>query len=728
MKRAVYLLPLALSYTVVQKPYQLGSAKFSLGLFQIYDLAYRQMGYVFRSLSIAIRFPLFGHQRIICFVDRRLAFVIILYFFSLNGILAQGEISAEHRAINSLKQRLALAEDDSSRIMIMDGLGFNYEPINTDSSLKYSYAALALARQKKFAWGEARLLASLTGVLTQQGKFADAFDVVFQSLKIAEYNNLPHATARAYRRLSWIYDELGNYPKAIEYGLRALKVDELNEFWPSAAIDHVSLAGGYYRNNNLDSAHRHLEIAFQQKDMLKNELRWAYEIAGDIEKDRSKYDQALAYYRAGSAISQQISDFRGLTQFNTAISSIYIKRGKLDSAQYYALKGLEYAQQVSFKKGIVLSGTLLSELYDSIQPVLALKYFKLAAGAKDSLYGATHIMTIQNQISREQARQNELEAAQLSYRNRLNLYGLLGGFAVLFIIVFFLYRNNKQKQNANIILGHQKNQLEVTLKELKSTQSQLIQSEKMASLGELTAGIAHEIQNPLNFVNNFSEVSNELIAELKSEKTKGERDEALEDEILNDISQNLEKINHHGKRAADIVKGMLQHSRTSSGQKELTDLNALADEYLRLTYHGFRAKDKSFTADFKDDLDPSLPKVSVIPQDIARVLLNLINNAFYAVSEKSKKGISGYLPTVTLKTKKRDNLIEIRVKDNADGIPDGIVNKIFQPFFTTKPTGQGTGLGLSLSYDIITKGHNGTLEVDTTEGVGSEFIIQLPIV
>jgi signal transduction histidine kinase len=221
-----------------------------------------------------------------------------------------------------------------------------------------------------------------------------------------------------------------------------------------------------------------------------------------------------------------------------------------------------------------------------------------------------------------------------------------------------------------------------------------------------------------------------MIEELKAErlKVKAERDEGLEEELLNDINENLQKIHHHGQRASGIVKGMLEHSRSSSGVKEPTDINALADEYLRLAYHGLRAKDKSFNADFKTELDESLPKINVIPQDIGRVLLNLINNAFYVVSEKARKGIPDYKPTVLVKTKKKDNQIEIRVKDNADGIPDGIVNKIFQPFFTTKPTGQGTGLGLSLSYDIVTKGHNGTLEVDTTPGVGSEFIIQLPIV
>jgi two-component system, NtrC family, sensor kinase len=273
--------------------------------------------------------------------------------------------------------------------------------------------------------------------------------------------------------------------------------------------------------------------------------------------------------------------------------------------------------------------------------------------------------------------------------------------------------------------------LQKSLEELKSTQTQLIQSEKMASLGELTAGIAHEIQNPLNFVNNFSEVSNELIDEMNTELDKGDITEAKA--IAADVKQNLEKINHHGKRAADIVKGMLQHSRISSGQKELTDINALCDEYLRLAYHGLRAKDKSFNAKFETSFDESIGKLNIIPQDMGRVILNLINNAFYAVSEKAKQNIEGYEPTVTVSTKKENNSVIISVADNGNGIPASIKEKIFQPFFTTKPTGQGTGLGLSLSYDIV-KAHGGELKVGTRDGEarpddpvgrGSEFVISL---
>ncbi|HRI22194.1 MAG TPA: ATP-binding protein, partial [Panacibacter sp.] len=259
--------------------------------------------------------------------------------------------------------------------------------------------------------------------------------------------------------------------------------------------------------------------------------------------------------------------------------------------------------------------------------------------------------------------------------------------------------------------------------ELKSTQSQLIQSEKMASLGELTAGIAHEIQNPLNFVNNFSEVNKEMIAELKEEIDKGNYDEVKI--IADDIEANEEKINHHGKRADAIVKGMLQHSRTSTGKKEPADINALCDEYLRLAYHGLRAKEKDFNATMKKEFDEAIGNINLIPQDIGRVLLNLYNNAFYAVSEKKKQQTENYEPTVSVKTKKLDGKIEISVKDNGNGIPQKVVDKIFQPFFTTKPTGQGTGLGLSLSYDII-KAHGGEIKVETKEGEGTTFIIQLP--
>ena len=319
------------------------------------------------------------------------------------------------------------------------------------------------------------------------------------------------------------------------------------------------------------------------------------------------------------------------------------------------------------------------------------------------------------------------------------------------ITAFKLDRTEKVKRTTAILLEETIEELEQkrkgieetytalqkTLEDLKATQTQLIQSEKMASLGELTAGIAHEIQNPLNFVNNFSEVSSELIAEMKEELLKGNYEDVIA--IADDVIQNLEKILHHGKRADAIVKGMLQHSRSSSAVKEPTDINALCDEYLRLSYHGLRAKDKSFNATMKTDFDNSLGNINIIPQDIGRVILNLLTNAFYAVDEKKtlrhfdklSAGLAHvethYEPTVSIITKKKNGKVEIKVTDNGNGIPEKVLDKIFQPFFTTKPTGQGTGLGLSLSYDIVTKGHGGELKVETKENEGSTFTIILPL-
>lgn len=309
------------------------------------------------------------------------------------------------------------------------------------------------------------------------------------------------------------------------------------------------------------------------------------------------------------------------------------------------------------------------------------------------------------------------EMFDVSVRQSYLNQGIIGTMLCLFVIIFVI---DKDKDEAF-------HDLFANNETLKATQNQLIQKEKLASLGELTAGIAHEIQNPLNFVNNFSELSVSIAQELKEEMNRTDVDTEYVAELLVDLTSNQEKINHHGKRASGIVKGMLEHSRTSTGVKELCDINILADEYLRLSYHGLRAKDKTFVADFKTNFDENLPKINAIPQDLGRVLLNLFNNAFYAVNQRSKLGASPYAPAVSISIQNIDNQIIIKIKDNGTGMPESVKEKIFQPFFTTKPTGEGTGLGLSLSYDIITKGHNGTLEVNSTEGEGTEFVISLPI-
>jgi len=429
---------------------------------------------------------------------------------------------------------------------------------------------------------------------------------------------------------------------------------------------------------------------------------------------------ALQYYHEGLRSSIEQNNLTVIAINYSSLVGYFLTDRQKDSSLYYAKRELEVLQAMGSKD----IGPVYADLYQSYKLSenidSAYKYQGLALAAQDSSYKVTtqNLADFQKLSSKEQLRSQELEKEKAAYQEKIRTYGLLAGTAIFLIIALILYRNNRQKHKANVVL-------ESTLSNLKSTQNQLIQSEKMASLGELTAGIAHEIQNPLNFVNNFSEVNKEMIGELKDELKSGNVDEALA--IANDIEQNEEKINHHGKRADFIVKGMLQHSRTSTGERQLTNMNVLADEFFKLSYQGLRAKDKDFNAELVTHFDPNLPKADVVQQDMGRVMLNLFNNAFYAVNQKSKTAGANYKPEVSVTTTLKNGHVVIIVKDNGIGIPDAIKEKIMQPFFTTKPTGEGTGLGLSLTYDMVVKGHKGSIAVAGKEGEGSAFTISLPI-
>jgi signal transduction histidine kinase len=394
-----------------------------------------------------------------------------------------------------------------------------------------------------------------------------------------------------------------------------------------------------------------------------------------------------------------------------------------DSCRLFAQQALDISQRIKYAKGIMRASELLSQVYEKTNPYKAINYLRLSMSVKDSLYSKGRINQVNSIAFNDELRRLDAIAAEKAARNRFRMWSLAGGMFTLLITGILLWRNIQHRTKANLLLQKEKQTVEKTLEELKATQAQLVQREKMASLGELTAGIAHEIQNPLNFVNNFSEVNLELVEELQKEAA-GMSEEVVDLAAI--IKENEQKIHHHGKRADAIVKSMLQHSSVSSGEKQPSDINALADEYLRISYHGLRAKDKSFEARLQTDFDKSIGKVSIIPQEISRVLLNFYNNAFYTVHEKKKKENGLYEPVVQVRTKKVDGRIEITVKDNGEGKPENILDKIFQPFFTTKPTGEGTGLGLSLSYDII-KAHGGDIQVKTLAGEGSAFIIQLPL-
>ena len=668
-------------------------------------------------------------------------FLHIIFLIGLHSIcFSQNEVESNSlgiRAIDSNQHLLVLAKNDSGRLLALDRIAFYYEPLNVDSSLHYYNEALLLAEKKSNSWAKARLLGGLSGVMIHQGKYAEAFELLFTSLKLAQERNSAYDIARSNRRLSYVYYELQNYPKTISYLLAAMKVDSANNYQSKVAIDRYGLADAYEKMNKLDSAEYHLKFAIEQENLNKDLNQNISEIDGHIKQKKGNDSAALLSYRKGFDEAQINNDLVSSSRICADISALYKKLNRKDSAILYALKGFNYAAEVSFREGTMLNSNLLAQLYDSTQPALALKYYKTGAAARDSLFGLSNTQAIQNLVAKEDAKQKELDDSKLAYQNKLKLYGLLAGLGILLVIAFTLYRNNRHRKKANILLQEQKEKIENTLSELKSTQQQLIQSEKMASLGQLTAGIAHEIQNPLNFVNNFSEVSNELMDEMKVELSKGNYEDA--NAIADGIKQNLEKINHHGKRAGEIVKGMLQHSRSSVGVKEPTDINALCDEYLKLSYYGLRAKDKSFNAILNTDFDITIGKINIIPQDIGKVLLNLYNNAFYACTVHSRSTVNeslsaqssqlsaNYEPTVSVTTKKTGDHVLITVSDNGNGIPLNIIDKIFQPFFTTKPTGQGTGLGLSLSYDIV-KANGGEIKVETMAGKGTSFLISLSIV
>jgi signal transduction histidine kinase len=448
---------------------------------------------------------------------------------------------------------------------------------------------------------------------------------------------------------------------------------------------------------------------------------------GNIEMKKGHKSQALQFYHMGVSEASAQNNQTTLVNLYLKLTQFYQAENDKDSSIFYAVTMLRTFNTLGQATNSTMNiGVAYENLYRSYklsgQLDSAFKYVSLAVVAKDSIYNnrIASLAQFQSLSLREQLRLQDLEKEKVLYQSRVRTYALLGGLGVFLVIALILYRNNWQKHKANKVL-------ERTLTNLKTTQAQLIQSEKMASLGELTAGIAHEIQNPLNFVNNFSEVSVELLEELKEEAQHGNTQEVIA--IAGDLTENLSKISHHGKRADGIVKGMLEHSRVGTGEKQPTDLNALADEFLKLSYHGLRAKDKSFNSEMVTHFDADLPKVTVIQQDFGRVLLNLFNNAFYAVNQKQKTAGLDYRPEISVTTSTENGLVVIKVKDNGIGIPGAIKEKIMQPFFTTKPTGEGTGLGLSLSYDIVVKGHGGSIKADSVEGEGegSEFIITIPI-
>jgi signal transduction histidine kinase len=632
---------------------------------------------------------------------------------------------AQQARRDSLLVVLSKAKRDTTKVNLLFQLGESYGFNNPDSLFFYMNESMKLAQHINYLKGEIVCKRTLAHHWWLTGDYATAVKLNLQLLDYAKSQKDHFWETMAYTGLLNSYRDQGDYREALRYKDVLLKMVE--ELPVGLGVTNAMIGSVYYGMNELDSAHFYLQKALSYPHTIS--VGWIYLINGRIEAKRKNIQAAFINYQESVKFLQEENNLKDLAGAYISIGELHQDNGQSDSAVYYGNQARAIAQQKQYNKELLEAYLLLSKANEKINSQEALSYFKKAMVAKDSLFNQDKQRQILSYKFNEELRQNEIKAAAQEAKTRNSLYLLLSVLICSLLVAAFLIRNNKHKQKLNTLLQHQKEELQSTLEHLQATQTQLIQSEKMASLGELTAGIAHEIQNPLNFVNNFSEVSTELVDELEQEAKAGNTEEVLA--ITADLKQNLSKIHHHGRRADSIVKGMLQHSRLSSGEKQLTDINALADEYLRLSYHGLRAKEKDFNAEFKLELDPAVGKVEVAPQEIGRVLLNLFNNAFYATQQKGKLAIAGedtpYQPQVIVSTKKLGSKIEIKVKDNGTGIPENIKSKIFQPFFTTKPTGEGTGLGLSLSYDIITKGHGGELKVESKEGEYTTIILHLPL-
>ncbi|CCH54548.1 Signal transduction histidine-protein kinase atoS [Fibrisoma limi BUZ 3] len=591
-----------------------------------------------------------------------------------------------HRSLSSYYQNIAIAYQMQS---------------NYSRALSYQQKALAIAEQTNNINSQAYVLTNMGITYKVLGDFDRAQKSFFGAIKAAKTVDIKNVELYAYSNLATLFDAKKEYDLSYQY---AVKSAELGKQLGDQGIEAASLA----------------------KAALAMALRTSVAQSERFARAETLAKQAIAI--AGAARQPLVT-----YQVNAGMGTLLKMQGNCGAAIPYFEKGFQALTDSDiYDEQIEVSYQSVSGCYEQVGNYRrALLADRKATAIGDSIRNKENIrktteLTLNYEFDKKQQLVRAERQQEAAIANTKQM-ALGGGLVLTLLLAGVAYNAYRSKQKANTLLEQQKEEIQRTLSELRNTQDQLVQREKMASLGELTAGVAHEIQNPLNFVNNFAELGVELIGELEDERQNPDRDEQLEQELLGDIKQNLQKIVHHGKRADGIVKSMLEHSRVSTGQKEPTDLNALADEYLRLAYHGLRAKDKLYNASLVTTFDSSLDKIQAIPQDLGRVLLNLFNNAFYATQEKAKQQTADYQPRIWVSTHMENGKAELRVKDNGTGIPESIVHKIYQPFFTTKPTGEGTGLGLSLSYDIVTKGHNGEMAVQTEANQFTEMIVRLPI-
>jgi len=705
-------------------------------------------------------------------------FKYVLFITLLSFILTNGS-SAQTTRADSLSRSIAQLDDDSLKVDLYVDLGLELLGSDINRGLGNLDAAVQLGTEINYKVGLAKAYNAKGRAYAQQGNFQEAILNFQESLKNFREINDRTGEANILSNLGSIYFMLGNSTKALELHFESLKISEeldnklrigtsfnnigtvylenrktideaLAYFKKSLGVFEgiqqqqgiatasMNIGEVYFLESNYDSAIYFHQMALELCDGTLD-ATFPLTQLGEIHAAMGNFPKAFDFHRRALEISERLDAKFEQTQGLIGLAKTQRKQKNFADAIISLEKARSLASDIDAKDEMLDAYLNLAEIQALVGNFKAAYENEISAKsvkeeiAKSSTEQMIQQLQFEFELNKKEAeiellqKDTELKNAAV-FNQRIIIFASLGGLLMFVVISISLFRNNLSKQKANRLLQGQKaeihaqrEQVESAYEQLKSTQTQLIQSEKMASLGELTAGIAHEIKNPLNFVNNFSEVCTELIEEMKVELAEGNQQGAVE--IADDIKISLEKIHQHGERANSIVQRMLEHSRSKTGEKVSIDINALADEYLRLSHLGIQARDKNFAAHFLTDFDPSLPNISVVPQDIGRVLLNIINNAFYACT---KNTLTDRLPLVTVSTKNLEKAVEISIKDNGVGIPDEIKDKIFQPFFTTKPTKEGTGLGLSLAYDLV-NAHGGEIVVESKVGEGSEFIIHLPL-
>ena len=714
-----------------------------------------------------------------------------LVWLLLAGGIARPAAIAQTPAADSIRHLLqATPQVDTSRVRRLQALAGELLTQDAPRAIALCRQSLTLAQQLNDTVGQGQALLRLGTLYRRQADYAQARYFNQQAQRLFRRRDTCTGLAQTYLQTSLIELVQGNPIPALNAAIQGLHLaEQVGDFRVQtqirATMGNIYIQMGDYQNAS-PMLRTVLKVGAQQGDQrvvavalnllgcaCQMQKKWAlartYYLRaaqlnrhlGDAENEAiNETNLAVLYEEQGDHAQALMHGFRARTLAYThhddynlpatelALARTYLATQQPDSAIALAENGLRRSQQRRNNENIRNASDLLAQAYAARGDwARAYRYHVLYVAYKDTLSGEdtqrkTSAMRYGYELDKKQTqialltktRQLQL---QKSTRQRLQLYELLAGLAGLLLLAGLLWRNvilkqrtNRQLNDHNTQIGAQRDDLNRTLRELRATQAQLVQREKMASLGELTAGIAHEIQNPLNFVTNFSELGVELVAELKDELTRATLSGAGQpavSQLLLDLAQNQSKIQEHGRRADRIVKSMLEHSRASGGQRQVTSLNALADESLRLAHHAWQTKQPDFLVDLTKDFDPALPAVLAVPQDLNRVLLNLLANAFYALTEKSRLAGPSFRPEVRVCTGHTSQAVWLRVRDNGTGIPAAVIGKVFQPFFTTKPTGDGTGLGLSLSYDIITKGHGGTLTVESEVGEFTEVTLLLPL-